>query len=155
MKKYINDYVEVRIRIKQKDYQAIQIMATNNGESIVNLIRRILSNNISQEIISDNINTISNILRRVIHDITRAENDRLAKLIIKTMKASAVSMYQGTQIIEDIGHNKGQDIFDDSLKMAIAYIKTPFDSNDVPLPSLKDESESETYTFTDDDLFEA
>jgi len=53
------------------------------------------------------------------------------------MKASAISMYQGTQIIEDMGHNKGHDVFEDSLKMAIAYIKTPFDSNDVPLSSPK------------------
>jgi len=95
MKKYINDYVEVRVRIKQEDYQAIQIMAKNNGEPIAKLIRRLLSNNISQVVVSDNINTVSDILRRVVRDVTRAETDRLAKLIVKTMKAAATSMYQG------------------------------------------------------------
>jgi len=153
MKKYINDYVQVRVRIKRDDYQAIQTMAEANGESIANTTRRILSNNISQETISKNINPINDVVRRVVRDVIRDETERLSKLIVKTMKASAVSMYQGTQIIEDMGHNKGHDVFEDALKMAIAYIKTPFDSNDIPLPVPKDEKEDEMYIVTDDDLF--
>jgi len=153
MKKYINDYVQVRVRIKRDDYQAIQTMAEANGESIANTTRRILSNNISQETISKNINPINDVVRRVVRDVIRDETERLSKLIVKTMKASAVSMYQGTQIIEDMGHNKGHDVFEDALKMAIAYIKTPFDSNDIPLPIPKDEKEDEMYIVTDDDLF--
>jgi len=153
MKKYINDYVEVRVRIKQEDYQAIQIMAKNNAEPIAKLIRRLLSNNISQEVVSDNINTVSDVLRRVVRDVTRAETDRLAKLIVKTMKAAATSMYQGAQIIEDIGENKGKDIFENSLKMAIEYIKTPFESTNTPLPSFEPGEPEELYQCTDDELF--
>ena len=153
MKKHLANYKRLTIFLAPDTYNTLSIYAKNNNESMSSVVRNIVLNNISQETISKNINPINDVVRRVVRDVIRDETERLSKLIVKTMKASAVSMYQGTQIIEDMGHNKGHDVFEDALKMAIAYIKTPFDSNDIPLPAPKDEKEDEMYIVTDDDLF--
>lgn len=158
MNKLKENQKKLQVYLTQDIYEAIEIIANNQKETMSSVARELLSRIITEESVKTNMNSINDIVRRVVRDVIRDETNRLSKLIIKTMKASATSMYQGTQIIEDMGHNKGQEVFDNSLKMAIAYIKTPFDLSDIPLPSpsleSKTKSKSEAYVMTDDDLFE-
>jgi len=158
MNKFKQNQKKLQVYLTQEMYGALEIIATKQKETMSSVARELLSQTIAEESVKKNINPLSDIIYRIVRDVIHAETNRLAKLIIKTMKASAISMYQGTQIIEDMGHNKGQEIFDNSLKMAIAYIKTSYDPNDIPLPApsfdSRAEAETETYVLTDDDLFE-
>lgn len=150
MKKYISNYTEIKIRLLPETFKSLKLIASKNNEPVAVVVRRILSKNVSEEAVIDNINTVSDVVRRVVRDVIRAETDRLAKLIVKNMKASAASMYQGAQIVEDIGQNSGKDILENSIKMAVEYIKTSFDSDNISFGSHGKEQNNEQ--FDDDDF---
>jgi hypothetical protein len=150
MKKYKMNYKRLPVYLTLDIYNAVEVFAKNNKESLSNVARDLITKGIRQEVISENINVVSDVVRRVVRDVIRAETDRLAKLIVKNMKASAASMYQGAQIVEDIGQNKGKDILENSIKMAVEYIKTSFDSDNISFGSHGKEQNNEQ--FDDDDF---
>ena len=78
----------------------------------------------------ENAGVMAATVRTIIKDIVRAEGDRLAKLIIKTMKVSAAGMHLSAQAVEDVGRNKGSEILEEAFKLAIKYIKLPYDYKD-------------------------
>ena len=151
MKNYKTNFIETKIHLLPETKNTLKLMAKNNGISVSSLTRSILEKHLSQEIVDENAGIVASTVRKVVKDVVHAEAERLAKLIIKTMKASAAGMYLASQTIEDIGHNQGSVMLEEALKMATKYIKVAYDPKDyIDVPS---KIADQLGTITDDDLF--
>lgn len=151
MKKCKNDFIETKIRLSPETHVYLKQLATKNHTPISSMVRQMISDSLAHDAATENIDVITTILRRIVRDIVKEETERLAKLIIKTMKASATGMYLASQAIEDIGQNKGGEMLEEALKMAAKYIKVAYDPKDyIDVPS---KIADQLGTITDDDLF--
>jgi len=151
LKKFKDNFIETRIRLSPEVHTYLKQLATKNHTPISSLIRQMISDSLACDAAIENIDVITTILRRVVRDIAQEETERLAKLIIKTMKASAAGMYLATQAIEDIGQNKGGEMLEEAFKMSAKYIKVSYDPKEY-MEAISKIADDET-TLTDDDLF--
>ncbi len=106
-KKYYDNFVQHTIYFEPSTYNTIKILASKKKQSTTETVRILLESGINHELLANNTNSIAKILTPILKEISRTDNERLAKLIIKTMKASAAGIYLTMQAIEDIGQNKG------------------------------------------------
>ncbi len=145
MNKYKTNFVETKIRLLPKTDDALKLLAKKNGISVAVLTRDILEKHISQETIKNAANVVAITVHEIVKEVVNAEADRLAKLIVKSTKASAAGMYLSAQAVEDIGQHKGEEILNDAIKMAVKYIKVSYDPKeyiDVPPKPLSREIKS-------------
>ncbi len=130
MNKYKTNFVETKIRLLPKTDDALKLLAKKNGISVAVLTRDILEKHLSQETIKNAANVVAITVHEIVKEVVNLEAERLAKLIIKTMKASAAGIYLTMQAIEDIGQNKGSEILEEAFRMAVKYIKVSYDPKD-------------------------
>jgi len=155
MQKYKDKLVKFTIYLPEDSVKLINARAAQTNESSSSLIRHILTQALSQESVTNNIDTVSNIIRRVVRDITRAETDRLAKLIVKTMKASAAGMYLFAQVAHKTTELDGNTELDDAMSKAVNYIKTAYseetEHEPIKAKPIQDEMSKRAQAFKNED----
>jgi len=155
MKKPDSDHVKITVRVEPVVYDTIKMLASKNGQSITDTMSRLLGHGISYELLLNNTGNITATVGIMFREISRTDTDRLANLIIRTMKAAAASMYLAAQTA---GGTEAPKRLDDALGMAVKYIKLPAvetmggteAAGDKPAP----EPEWESCGISDDELFE-
>jgi len=149
------NYKRLPVYLTPDIYNAVEIFAKNNNESLSNVARDLITKGVRQEAVSENINAVSDIIRRVVRDITRAETDRLAKLIVKTMKASAASMYLSAQVAHKTTELDGNTELDDAMSKAVSYIKTAYseetEHEPIKAKPIQDEMSKRAQAFKNED----
>jgi hypothetical protein len=137
-------------------YETIKILANKNDQSITDTVSRLLGHGISYELLTDNTGNITATVGKMFREISRTDTDRLAKLIIRTMKAAAAGMYLAAQAA---GGTEAPKRLDGALGMAVRYIKLP----DAEMTSMSEAAgaggtkpapEWESCGISDDELFE-
>lgn len=144
-------FIHLNVYLPEETIAQLNGRAAQTNMPVSSIARELINNGLRQEIVDENAGVVASIVRSVVKDVVHAEAERLAKLIIKTMKASAAGMYLASQAIEDIGHNQGSAMLEEALKMATKYIKVAYDPKDyIDVPS---KIADQLGTITDDDLF--
>jgi len=143
--------VKLTIYLPEETIAQLNGRATQINMPISITARELIINGLKQEIVDENAGIVALTVRKIVKDVIHAEVERLIKLIIKTMKASAAGMYLATQAVEDIGHNKGGEMLEEAFKMAVKYIKVSYDPKDYIEATSK--IADDEITLTDDDLF--
>lgn len=114
--------IRLSIRLESAMYDTIKMLASKNEQTITDTVSRLLGHGVSYELLTDNTGNITASVGKMFREISRTDTDRLAKLIIRTMKAAAAGMYLAA---EAAGGTEAPARLDDALSMAAKYIKLP------------------------------
>ena len=112
--------IRLSIRLESAMYDTIKMLASKNEQTITDTVSRLLERGISYELLTDNTGNITATVGKMFSEISRTDTDRLARLIIRTMKAAAASMYLAA---EAAGGTEAPARLDDALGMAAKYVK--------------------------------
>ena len=128
--------VNFTVRLPEDAVKILKARSIQTNESVSSIARRFIVQGVRQE------TTLT------VEGVVRKESDRLAKLIIRTMKAAAAGMYLAA---EAAGGTEAPARLDDALGMAAKYVKLPYAGEGSPL--LVAESQG-LVSITDEEFFE-
>jgi metal-responsive CopG/Arc/MetJ family transcriptional regulator len=112
---------EVRFYIDDEMLRSLDGLVAREESNRSEVLRRIVQKSLSEESAVDGIDTVLKLLRNALHDVTKPQFERLAKMIAKDTKASATGMFMQ---VADF-YKRGEDhvaIYDESSKKAAAYL---------------------------------
>jgi metal-responsive CopG/Arc/MetJ family transcriptional regulator len=114
---------QIRVYLDDELLRSVDGLAAKEGLNRSEMLRRIIQRGVSEDSAVEGIDTVLKLLRNVLHDVTKPQFDRIAKMVAKDTKASAAGMFM--QVVEF--HKKGEDhvaIYSESMKKAAAYLAT-------------------------------
>lgn len=145
------------VRLSEDTVKMLRARSIQTNEPMSSMVRRLIVQGVSQETAGENAPEITVIRRETTKDVegvVQKENDRLARLVVKTMKAAAASMYLAAQAAGD-SDVESRKLLDDALGMATKYVKLPYSLPDAGEGDPKPETESqEQVSITEEEFFE-
>lgn len=124
--------VELRkttIKLHARQYETIEAIANKNGESVSEVVRKLIDRGLEERVVEENTNLIANIVRQQMEIVIRPHIERLAKLSSKSGHMSAASAFLNTQALMDlVPLERKKDVrqmFDNARKKSAQYMKTP------------------------------
>lgn len=111
------------VRLPEDVYNALVSLSARRKETIAVIIRRLLSQVVSEEAAVDSKDVITDAVRRAMRDVLKPVEDRMAKLAAKAAMAAATSMYLNTEVIGELGKHDVLRIYDLARKKAAAYLR--------------------------------
>lgn len=111
----------IQCRVTDDLAAALQGAATRRGVSVANLVRDLLTLSLAEEAAIEGRDALDRAIRRAI----RPDVERLAKMLRKAVVAGATAMYLNTQVIEDMGREDAEEMYQMARKKAVAYLREP------------------------------
>ncbi len=122
----------VNVRLSKVLYDQIKTLATTREETMADLIRRLLEQGTSTEIVAQEMDTITAVIRKTLRAELKSTENRLATLGAKATIAAGTSEYMLTTLFErsisgDASEKQRQakSIHEDARKKAVIGLRQP------------------------------
>lgn len=118
---------KVTIKLREEQFDQIQAIANNNGESLSETIRKLLDRAMNERILEENTNLLASLIRQQMEIVIKPYIERLAKLSSKSGHMSATSAFLNAQALMDIvpveRRKDVRDMYDSARKKAVVYFR--------------------------------
>lgn len=124
-----NTFKQIHLRVDNELYEKITNISNKSGDSIAEVMRKLLRIGLTEKITEDNTDLIATIVRQQMEITMKPHVERLAKLSSKTGHMSATAAFLNVQALMDlVPKDKKKDaleLYEKARKKAAKYMKTP------------------------------
>lgn len=119
---------QMRFDVDDELYRMVEACKVMRGEErITDTCRRLLRDAAGKELLENNMDTLSPMLRRIIKEEFKVSENRLAKIVAKAANATATTMYMCYQVLRSLGTKDMPKIYEAARRKGVAFVKTPLE----------------------------
>lgn len=125
------DYMSVELRktsvkLYQRQYEAIERMAKNEGTSISDVIRELIDRALTERVAEENTDLIAHVVRKQVEVVMKPHIERLAALSSKGGHMAARATFLNVQALMDLvppeNRKDVRSMYESASKKAVAYM---------------------------------
>ncbi len=114
--------------VDEETYKAIKNIAQSSKKSMADVSRKLLKKGIEQQLTENNIDYVSQIIRKQMEIVLKPHTERLAKISSKTGHMAATSTFLNVQAFMDLVPDKNRknvlELYENARKKAVEYMKS-------------------------------
>jgi len=121
--------VELRktsVKLYQRQYEAIERMAKNEGTSISDVIRELIDRALTERVAEENTDLIAHVVRKQVEVVMKPHIERLAALSSKGGHMAARATFLNVQALMDLvppeNRKDVRSMYESASKKAVAYM---------------------------------
>jgi metal-responsive CopG/Arc/MetJ family transcriptional regulator len=121
---YMNIVKRVHVNLDAEMIRRLDAKAKLEGSNRTELISLAIEKLLSDNAADEGVDSTARLLRKLLEDVTGPQINRLAKMIAKTTKAAATTMYMQTILLDQNEKVDAIASFKDSTTKAVEYLNT-------------------------------
>jgi predicted DNA-binding protein len=134
-----SNMVGTYLRLEKETRDKINIIAKTRGETVAEVIRRILEKGLNEEIAEQSLDTIISAVRKTVRAELKTTENRLAKLSARSAIAAGTTMYMQRDTLQaffkapdkETAAQMAQDRLDNARKMAVHFLRNDEGDEDI------------------------
>lgn len=127
MEKKEEKTIQITVRVKEKTYESLKVLAAQNHVTIIEVIRRFIDKGIKVDAYKEDVDLIAQVVRQEVKAQMTPQIERLVKILMKIGKISAGLYYTTIKtLMRMVGASKAQtfkELATESRKLGIKYMK--------------------------------
>ena len=130
--------VELRktsVKLYQRQYDAIERMAKNEGTSISDVMRELIDRALTEKVTEENTDLIAHIVKKQLEVVLKPHVERLAALSAKGGHMAARATFLNVQALMDLvppeNRKDVRAMYESASKKAVAYMHMPVEEDEV------------------------
>lgn len=130
--------VELRktsVKLYQRQYDAIERMAKNEGTSISDVMRELIDRALTEKVTEENTDLIAHIVKKQLEVVLKPHVERLAALSSKGGHMAARATFLNVQALMDLvppeNRKDVRAMYESASKKAVAYMHMPVEEDEV------------------------
>ena len=130
--------VELRktsVKLYQRQYDAIERMAKNEGTSISDVMRELIDRALTQKVTEENTDLIAHVVKKQLEVVLKPHVERLAALSSKGGHMAARATFLNVQALMDLvppeNRKDVRAMYESASKKAVAYMHMPVEEYEV------------------------
>ena len=130
--------VELRktsVKLYQRQYDAIERMAKNEGTSISDVMRELIDRALTEKVTEENTDLIAHIVKKQLEVVLKPHVERLAVLSSKGGHMAARATFLNVQALMDLvppeNRKDVRAMYESASKKAVAYMHMPVEEDEV------------------------
>jgi negative regulator of replication initiation len=127
-------FQQVHLRVDENTYSKIKSISEKRGESISDVIRKLIDDGLSLEIGNENKDIIASVVREELKAVLKPNVERLAALSSKSGHMAATAAFLNVQALMDLVPKERQrnvrEMYENARKKAVEYMRTKTDDFD-------------------------
>lgn len=130
--------VELRktsVKLYQRQYDAIERMAKNEGTSISDVMRELIDRALTEKVTEENTDLIAHIVKKQLEVVLKPHVERLAALSSKGGHMAARATFLNVQALMDLvppeNRKDVRAMYENASKKAVAYMHMPVEEYEV------------------------
>ena len=130
--------VELRktsVKLYQRQYDAIERMAKNEGTSISDVMRELIDRALTEKVTEENTDLIAHVVKKQLEVVLKPHVERLAALSSKGGHMAARATFLNVQALMDLvppeNRKDVRAMYESASKKAVAYMKMPVEEDEV------------------------
>lgn len=130
--------VELRktsVKLYQRQYDAIERMAKNEGTSISDVMRELIDRALTEKVTEENTDLIAHVVKKQLEVVLKPHVERLAALSSKGGHMAARATFLNVQALMDLvppeNRKDVRAMYESASKKAVAYMHMPVEEDEV------------------------
>ena len=115
-----NDTIKLSVRVDRETYNRLCKMCKEN-ESISKLVREYIDIGLGIRSTTEDIDRISEIIKRQVEIVCEQPLERLVKIVVKNIKSSEASKYVVYSLLKEFSRENTDEIIEKAERQAIMY----------------------------------
>ncbi|MBL4930671.1 hypothetical protein [Clostridium paridis] len=124
-------FQQVHLRVNDDIYNKVKNIADKKGESISEVMRKLIEDGLTLEVGNENKDIIASIVREQVNVALKPQVERLAKISSKSGHMSATAAFLNVQALMDLvpkeNRKEVRTMYEKARKMAVEYMRTKTD----------------------------
>lgn len=115
------DTVKISLRLDKDTYNKLCVISKSNSSTISQVIRDYINVGVGLKTTSDDIDRISEIIKRQVENVCEQPIERLIKIVIKNIKSAEASKYILCSLLKEFSNENVDEIIENAETQAIIY----------------------------------
>ena len=116
-----SDTVKISLRLDEDTYNKLCVISKSNSSTISQVIRDYINVGVGLKTTSDDIDRISEIIKRQVENVCEQPIERLIKIVIKNIKSAEASKYILCSLLKEFSNENVDEIIENAETQAIIY----------------------------------
>lgn len=116
-----SDTVKISLRLDKDTYNKLCVISKSNSSTISQVIRDYINVGVGLKTTSDDIDRISEIIKRQVENVCEQPIERLIKIVIKNIKSAEASKYILCSLLKEFSNGNVDEIIENAETQAIIY----------------------------------
>ncbi len=116
-----SDTVKISLRLDKDTYNKLCVISKSNSSTISQVIRDYINVGVGLKTTSDDIDRISEIIKRQVENVCEQPIERLIKIVIKNIKSAEASKYILCSLLKEFSNENVDEIIENAETQAIIY----------------------------------
>lgn len=121
------NFYKTTIRLDKSTYNKLSQIAENRKEPLVNIIREMINKGLATEWVDENVDLISQVVRKQVDVSMKTHVERLASLSSKSGHMAATAAFLNVQALMDLvpkeNRKNVREMYENARKMAAEYMR--------------------------------
>lgn len=113
--------VKISLRLDKDTYNKLCVISKSNSSTISQVIRDYINVGVGLKTTSDDIDRISEIIKRQVENVCEQPIERLIKIVIKNIKSAEASKYILCSLLKEFSNENVDEIIENAETQAIIY----------------------------------
>lgn len=116
-----SDTVKISLRLDKDTYNKLCVISKSNSSTISQVIRDYIDVGVGLRSTSDDIDRISEIIKKQVENVCEQPIERLIKIVIKNIKSTESSKYILCSLLKEFSNENVDEILENAETQAILY----------------------------------
>lgn len=116
-----SDTVKISLRLDKDTYNKLCVISKSNSSTISQVIRDYIDVGVGLRTTSDDIDKISEIIKKQVENVCEQPIERLIKIVIKNIKSTESSKYILCSLLKEFSNENVDEILENAETQAIIY----------------------------------
>lgn len=116
-----SDTVKISLRLDKDTYNKLCVISKSNSSTISQVIRDYIDMGVGLRTSSDDIDRISEIIKKQVENVCEQPIERLIKIVIKNIKSTESSKYILCSLLKEFSNGNVDEILENAETQAILY----------------------------------
>lgn len=116
-----SDTVKISLRLDKDTYNKLCVISKSNSSTISQVIRDYIDVGVGLRTSSDDIDRISEIIKKQVENVCEQPIERLIKIVIKNIKSTESSKYILCSLLKEFSNENVDEILENAETQAILY----------------------------------
>ena len=116
-----SDTVKISLRLDKDTYNKLCVISKSNSSTISQVIRDYIDVGVGLRTTSDDIDRISEIIKKQVENVCEQPIERLIKIVIKNIKSTESSKYILCSLLKEFSNENVDEILENAETQAILY----------------------------------
>lgn len=116
-----SDTVKISLRLDKDTYNKLCVISKSNSSTISQVIRDYIDVGVGLRTSSDDIDRISEIIKKQVENVCEQPIERLIKIVIKNIKSTESSKYILCSLLKEFSNGNVDEILENAETQAILY----------------------------------